>query len=1070
MTDVFVSYASEDRERVREIVDSLENTGWSIWWDRRIDAGSAYDREIERAIDEAKCIVVVWSSHSVESEWVRTEASEGLEKGNLVPVAIEDVRPPLAFRRIQTIDFNGEGALEQIRESIARLAPPASGDTVDQTPFAGRKQERERVIEMLDRIRQEEGKAVMFAGEAGVGKTRLTREISIAARQQGFLILTGHCLDMEGAPPYQPLLDQISQVARLIPPENLRTILGENAPEVAKLMPELRQQFPDIGEPAELPPDQERRYLLNGVGDFVDRGAKTQPMLLIFEDLHWADDSTCILIRHLTDRLKESPVLIIGTYRDDELDTNRPFSRALQELTRERLIDEVVLKCLDKEGVQQIIEGRARKTAPAELVELVFSETEGNPFFVEEVLRHLEEEGKLFDDKGDFTSGVEIKDTEVPRSLRLVIGERLARVSDTCRTVLTAAAVAGRTFGFELLLAVNAKFDEDDVLDALEEAEAASLVEDMSRDREARYGFVHEQIRQTLLAELSFPRRQRLHLRIGNALEELYGDRADEQAGELSYHFLRAGQAAETDRTLNYLVLAAERALDSLAFEDALKRIEAGLEFASGEAASRLHRVRGKALSGMGRIDDAMAAYDEAIAVAMNADDADAILLARCRMLLDVWRGSEAVEDLERLLEREQTQGDRPGELEARRWLARAYYVMSLDNQGWGEKALAAYDETIALARELGNDRTLGHALVSTAQFIDYDRGFLGQAEANLEEAETIAQRISDEELQIDVATARLNTVFNDARDAFGEVILDKLLSRRDPIRLNAHYFRMMWSALAAARLERCVEICDAGTELAYRIGTLPVQYPTIKAIALLELGRFDDALTAVAEEIADEDHRFGAALQKLGELQYLLDCAAFDEAFEKAPHVIEESEALSRIWMLNWVANALAHVTPYLNAADIQRARALIDSTGMRLGRAGQSSLALAEGDLDQARTLGTGERKAELEVREARRLLATRERFAQTLVAAGAWDDACAEIDQAIPACREAKLQQILWRLLALKAMVCRSRKDDAAAETARTEARALQADIATTISNPAHRECFVAGAVARQLELSS
>jgi tetratricopeptide (TPR) repeat protein len=1068
MTDVFVSYASEDRERVREIVASLESTGWSIWWDRRIDVGTAYDREIEKAIDEAKCIVVVWSSHSVESEWVRTEASEGLEKGNLVPIAIEDVRPPLAFRRIQTIDFSSDGSLEQIRESIARFAPPPGGDTVDQTPFAGREQERQRFVELLDRVGQDDGRTVLFAGEAGVGKTRLTREIGNAARQNGFLVLTGHCLDMDGAPPYQPLLDQISQVARLVPPENLRASLGENAPEVAKLMPELRQQFPDIGEPAELPPDQERRYLLNGVGDFVDRGARTQPMLLVFEDLHWADDSTCILIRHLTDRLKDSPVLIIGTYRDDELDANRPFTRTLQELTRERLIEEVVLKRLDKEGVQEIIEGRARKEAPTELVDLVFSETEGNPFFVEEVLRHLEEEGKLFDDKGEFTAGVEIKDTEVPRSLRLVIGERLARVSDTCRTVLTSAAVAGRTFSFELVLAVNAKLDEDDVLDALEEADAASLVEDMSRDREARYGFVHEQIRQTLLAELSFPRRQRLHLRIGNALEELYSERAEEHAGELSYHFLRAGQAAETDRTVNYLCLAAERALDSLAFEDALKRVEAGLEFADGEAASRLHGVRGMALSGMGRIDDAMAAYDEAIALAGTADEADAALLARCRMLLDVWRGSEAVGDLERLLEREQAQEDQPGELEARRWLARAYYVMSLDNQGWGDKALAAYDETIALARKLGDDKILGHALVSTAQFVDYDSSYLDQAEVNLKEAQAIGSRIGDEELEIDVATARLNTVFNDARDAFGEVVLEKLLARRDPIRLNAHYFRMMWSALAAARLERCVEICDAGTELAYRIGTLPVQYPTIKAIALLELGRFDDALTAVGEEIADEDHRFGAALQKLGELQYLLDCAAYSEAFEKTPYLVEEAKALTRVWMLNWVARSLAHVTPYLDADDLQRAKGLIETTGISLGRAGRSSLALADGDLDEARSLGSGKREAELEVREARLLLASRERFAQILVAAGAWDEASAEVDQAIPTAREAKLRQILWRLLALKAIISRSGNDQTAAEAAQAEARALHAEIGATITIPAHRESFLNGAVARQLEV--
>ena len=119
MTDVFISYSSEDRDRVRPLVATLERGGWDVWWDRQIDAGVAFDREIERAIDEAKCIVVVWSSTSVESEWVRTEAGEGLEKGNLVPVLIEDVKPPLAFRRIQAIDYGAEEAFGQIREAIA---------------------------------------------------------------------------------------------------------------------------------------------------------------------------------------------------------------------------------------------------------------------------------------------------------------------------------------------------------------------------------------------------------------------------------------------------------------------------------------------------------------------------------------------------------------------------------------------------------------------------------------------------------------------------------------------------------------------------------------------------------------------------------------------------------------------------------------------------------------------------------------------------------------------------------------------------------------------------------------
>ncbi|MFT7472826.1 MAG: putative ATPase, partial [Kiritimatiellia bacterium] len=655
MTDVFISYSSEDRDRVRPLVTTLERGGWSVWWDRQIDAGTAFDREIEKAIDEAKCIVVIWSKNSVESEWVRTEAGEGLERGNLVPVMIENVKLPLAFRRIQAIDFAGEDAFDQIRESVARFALPASQETSDQTPFVAREAEKARVEVMLDRIREKEGKTLIISGEAGVGKTRLTKELANIAAKKNYLVLTGHCLEMEGAPPYQPLLEQIAQVSRMFNPEVFRENLGDNAPEVAKLMPELRQQFSDIKASAELPPEQERRYLLNGVGDFIERGATPTPMVLIFEDLHWADDSTCILLRYLADRLKDCPVMIIGTYRDDDLDSASPFARILQELNRERLTQEVSLKRLGKEGVQQLIEGRARKTAPVELIDLVYTETEGNPFFVEEVFRHLEEEGKLFDENGEFMTGVEIADTEVPRGVRLIIVERLDRVSDLCNKVLTIAAVAGRKFSFDLMLSVNAKLDEDDVLDALEEAESARLIEDLSEGREAKYGFVHEQIRQTLLTNLSFPRRQRTHLRVATALEEMYGSKSAEYAGELSYHLYQAGSGADGDKTAHYLTLAGIRALSSLAFEDALRLIDSAMEVISEsnvENLSKLFVTKAEALCGMGKIDDSLAAYTKAIELIDDELIRDDTILQRCRMLLDVWRGSESVEDLEMLLAR----------------------------------------------------------------------------------------------------------------------------------------------------------------------------------------------------------------------------------------------------------------------------------------------------------------------------------------------------------------------------------------------------------------------------------
>ncbi|MEO2176951.1 MAG: AAA family ATPase [bacterium] len=445
------------RERVRPIVEALEAVGWSVWWDRQIDAGSTFDREIEKAIDDAKCVLVVWTANSVDSEWVRTEANEGFEKNLLIPVALETVRPPLAFRRIQSIDLTSLDNTDKLTEAVAKFVALPTGSNSNLTSFVGRGKELAIIESRVMQIDRAEGGFVLLSGEAGIGKTRLTKEAENIAGRRGYMVLTGHCLDMDAAPPYQPLIEQIEQASRLVTEEVMRETLVDNAPEMSKLMPELRQRFHDIPDPVTLPPEQERRYLLHGLGDFIDHAAEGQPMILIFEDLHWADESTCILLRYLADRLKQSRVLMLGTYRESELTTTKSFSRTVQDLNRERLVEDLQLSRFDREMVEQMLSRMAKQPPPAELTDLVFSETEGNPFFVEEVYRHLQQAGKMFTDSGEFASGIEIADTEVPRGIRLIIGERLEQVTEDCRTALSIGAVIGRQFNFEVLLAGHAK-------------------------------------------------------------------------------------------------------------------------------------------------------------------------------------------------------------------------------------------------------------------------------------------------------------------------------------------------------------------------------------------------------------------------------------------------------------------------------------------------------------------------------------------------------------------------------------------------------------------------------------
>jgi tetratricopeptide (TPR) repeat protein len=957
MADVFVSYASQDREQVRPIVEALIAVGWSVWWDREIGAGSTFDREIEKAIDNAKCVVVVWTENSVESEWVRTEANEGLEKNILVPIQLSPIKPPLAFRRIQMIDLSSTSNFDALTEAVATLVSIPIGIDSDLTPFIGREKEKSIVESRLASAERGEGDFILLSGDAGVGKSRLAQEVTNEAIRRGFMVLSGHSLDMEGAPPYQPLLEQIEQASRIVPTDVMRDILGDNAPEVSKLMPELRQRYPDIPEPVSLPPEQERRYLLHGVSEFIHRGAAGQPMLLIFEDVHWADSSTCILLRYLADRIKESRVLILGTYRESELETGKPFSRTLQELNRERLVEDIQLNCLPQELVESLLHSKAGKPPPKALTDLVFSETEGNPFFIEELYRHLLESGKMFNDSGDFASDIEIADTEVPRGVKLIIGERLEKISQACRSALTTGSVIGRQFNFEVLLSASTKLDEDDLLDAMDEAMAERLVVDQSKDRQAIYGFSQEQVRQTLLSALSLPRRQRMHLRIADALEAHAGNNSDKYVAEIAHHLYQAGAAADEDRTVEYLLRAAERAMSAIAFEDAILLFDSAigiLPVSNKQEIAQIQTRRAAALQGMERFDEALDILQQAISTLDTGELQDGLILKRCCVLLDIWRGSQAIDDLEALLQRRRAGSDRDKELEAQLWVARGHYVLSLDQKGYAEKSIDSYEATIQLARELDRPLELTQALIASTQLVDYKPDYMKTAREHLQEADKLANELGNEDLQIEVATMKLNINIDSNVNELGESVLAKLESRRDPIRLNAHYFRMMWMTYSSNRLRRCVEICEAGTELAYRIGTLPVQYPTIKGMALMDLGEFDASWSAINEEISDEDHRFGRALQQLGWLQYEMDVGALDSALARAPHVIEESHALSRVWMLKWITNALARSAQVPgNESLLDTLGPLIESTGYTPDRVGRASLKMAEQKLDEAGTL---------------------------------------------------------------------------------------------------------------------
>jgi predicted ATPase len=448
----------------------------------------------------------------------------------------------------------------------------------DRTTFVGREAEQSVLRRLLERALAGEGGVAMIGGALGVGKTRIAGEFAAEALQRGFITLVGSCYDRENSLPFNPFVEMLESAMAQAPSQDaFRAALGDDVGEMARLMPQLRRLFPDLPPPMELSPEQSRRILFNAVVELLGRTAATGPILLLFEDLHWADEGTLSLLNHIARSISKVPVLIVGTFRDNEIDSAGPLAQTLDELLRIHILERISLQGLSLDAVAEMIRALSAKEPPQTVVNLIHSGTDGNPFFIEELFRHLVERGKLMDSSGEFRLDFNPGNIDVPQSLRLVIGRRLARLSDQARKILGPAAVIGRSFTFELLEA-STNMDADLLLDHVEHVEKAGLIYSTLGYPEANFQFSHELIRQAVLSDLSPPRRQRLHLNVADGIERIHANALEDHAGDLAHHLWQAGRTADADKTILYLAMAARQALKQSAYEGSLRYFQNALE------------------------------------------------------------------------------------------------------------------------------------------------------------------------------------------------------------------------------------------------------------------------------------------------------------------------------------------------------------------------------------------------------------------------------------------------------------------------------------------------------------
>ena len=463
---------------------------------------------------------------------------------------------------------------EAVAESRAVPLPPVVA-APNLVSLVGRDAERSVVVDAWKEVVAGGRRVVLVAGEPGIGKTRLVKDVCQLAHEHGGTVLWGGC-EEELSVPYQPFVEAIRWYASVAELDELRTDLGPLGGELTRLVPELARIVPGLDAPVSADADTERYRLFEAAVEFFAALSARTPVLLVLDDVHWAAKPTLLLLRHLLRATASLQLLVVATYRDTDLDRTHPLAEMLADLRREPGVERLALTGLDAQGVAAFLEHTAGHSLEADGIELarvVHAETEGNPFFVGEVLRHLAETGALVLRDGRWTSDLSIDQVGIPEGVREVVGRRLSRLEHSANEVLTIASVVGRDFEISLLASI-VPGGEDAVLDAIEAAETAGLVVPVP-GRAASYRFSHALVRTTLYDELTTSRRLRLHRDVGRALV----DRPDagSRLPELARHFGEAAALGEVDRAIDYCRRAADSALDELAFEEAAAHYERAL-------------------------------------------------------------------------------------------------------------------------------------------------------------------------------------------------------------------------------------------------------------------------------------------------------------------------------------------------------------------------------------------------------------------------------------------------------------------------------------------------------------
>lgn len=489
--------------------------------------------------------------------------------------------------------------------------------------MVGRDLPTQALVRLFEQTRNGQGQIALVSGEAGIGKSRLVREL----RQQIHFdanILQGSCFEADQSLPYGPIADLLRGLFTALPPADKSTLLTV---EMLRLLPEFKNDIHDMALPSG-DGEQEKRRLHQALIQLFSSLAGKQPLLLIVEDIHWCDDAALEFLLVLTRRMSHQRLLLILTYREDEISGS--LASFLAQLDRERIITEFRLPRLTVETVAAMVRAifAMDRNPRGEFVDALHSLSEGNPFYVEEMLKSLVITGDIFLADGKWERKP-LEELHIPRTVQVSLHQRLSRLTSASREVLAIAAATGRHFNFVLMQQLTG-IPEIELLRILRELKDAQFVMEESADV---FAFRHALTRQAVYQEMFARERRALHRAIGEALEQLRPENID----DLANHFF----AAEIwEKALDYSVRAAEKAHNLYAPRAAARYFTMAVEAVHqlGQGHLHLYRKRGQTYEQIGDFGAAQADYVRTQELAQH----DADLKAECQALLDLgflWTG-----------------------------------------------------------------------------------------------------------------------------------------------------------------------------------------------------------------------------------------------------------------------------------------------------------------------------------------------------------------------------------------------------------------------------------------------